>query len=135
MGTSELVALKPHECLRLLRGYPIHVGRLGVTDEDGHPLIFPVNYRLDGDAIVVRTQPRSLLTRQAVGQRVSFEVDEVDPSWQDGWSVLVQGTAEPVTDIVELERLRRLRLYAWAPGDRSVYLRIQPTVVTGRRIT
>jgi hypothetical protein len=35
---------------------------------------------------------------------------------------------------VELARLRRLPLEAWAPGAKSHYVRILPAVLTGRRI-
>lgn len=132
--TSGLAALSPHECLRLLRGHPVSVGRLGVTDVDGQPLIMPVNYRLDGDAVIIRTAPGSLLAERAAGHRVAFEVDDVDAAWREGWSVLVQGVAQPVTDIVELARLRRVPLRPWAPGDRPLYLRIEPTAITGRQI-
>jgi nitroimidazol reductase NimA-like FMN-containing flavoprotein (pyridoxamine 5'-phosphate oxidase superfamily) len=44
------------ECYRLLRTQ--QVGRLGVNAEH-YPLIFPVNYGMDGDTIVIRTRARS----------------------------------------------------------------------------
>ncbi len=129
-----LTALSPQECLTLLRSHPVHVGRLGVTDADGQPLIMPVNYRLVGEIVIVRTEPDSLIAERAIGHRVAFEVDDFDPAWREGWSVLVQGRAERVTDPDELARLRQLPLHPWAPGDHPVYLRIIPTFVTGRRI-
>lgn len=132
--TTTLVTLSREECLRLLRRHHVHVARLGVVDTDGHPLVLPVNYRMDGDAVVIRTDPTSPLAGQAAGQPVAVEVDDVDPAWQEGWSVLVQGTATVVTEEAELVRLRRLPLHPWAPGDRSMYLRIEPAFVTGRRI-
>lgn len=117
-GTTGLSALSAQQCLRLLRGHPLSVGRLGVTDDEGQPLIFPVNYRLDGDAVVVRTSPETVLARWAVDRRVAFEVDDVDAAWQEGWSVLVQGIAERIDDVVELARLKRVPLRPWAPGTR-----------------
>lgn len=132
--TVGLVALSPQECLRLLRSHLVHVGRLGVTDVDGQPLIMPVNYFLDGDAVVIRIEPDSLLAQRALGRRVAFEVDHVDPAWQEGWSVLMQGIAHQVTEEVELARLRRLPLRPWAPGERPLYMRIVPRFITGRQI-
>lgn len=132
--TTTLVSLTRSECLRLLRRHPVHVARIGVVDVDGQPVVLPVNYRMDGDAVVIRTDPASLLAEQAGGRPVAVEVDDVDPAWREGWSVLVQGTAEVVTDEAELARLRRLPLHPWAPGDRSRYLRIEPAALTGRRI-
>lgn len=132
---TELTALSQQECFHRLRSHPVHVGRLGVTDIDGQPLIVPVNYRLDGEVVVIRTEPDSLIAQRAQGHRVAFEVDDVDSAWEEGWSVLIQGGAERVTDEAELARLRQLPLRPWAPGDRSVYLRIVPRFITGRRIT
>lgn len=132
--TAGLTALTPQECLALLRSHPVHVGRLGVTDVDGQPLIMPVNYRLDGDSVVIRTEPDSLIAQRARGHRVAFEVDDVDPAWQEGWSILIQGRADPVTDEAELARLQQLPLRPWAPGERPVHLRIIPRFITGRRI-
>lgn len=132
--TSGLVALSASECWRLIRGKPVAVGRIAITVLDDRPVILPVNYHLDGEAVVIRTARGSLLARRATERPVAFEVDEVDPAWQDGWSVLIQGTAHEVTDIAHLERLRRLPLRPWAPGERPVYLRIVPTLITGRRI-
>jgi uncharacterized protein len=133
--TSDLTNLSREECLRLLRAHPVHVGRVGLNDVDGQPLVLPVNYRLDGEAIVFRTEPGSLLDQQAGGHRVAFEVDEVDPAWEDGWSVLVKGTVERITDEAEQDRLDDLGLRPWAPGDRTVYLRVPADMITGRRIT
>jgi uncharacterized protein len=51
-----------------------------------------------------------------------------------GWSVVVRGALAEVTDPGDLERLRALPLYPWAPGDKARYVRVQPVSVTGRRI-
>lgn len=134
MATDDPTVLAPGRCLALLRSHPARVGRLGVTDADGQPLIVPVNYRMDGDAVVIRADPDSLIARRALERRVAFEVDDVDAAWQEGWSVLIRGTARRVSDVVELARLRRLQLRPWAPGERTLYLRIDPELVTGRQL-
>ncbi|MEX2621015.1 MAG: pyridoxamine 5'-phosphate oxidase family protein [Egibacteraceae bacterium] len=129
-----LKSLSPETCLRLLDAHPVHLGRIAASELDGQPFILPVNYQVDGTSVVIRTEPQSLIAQRAVRCQVAFEVDDVDAVWEDGWSVLVRGTAERVTDVVELERLRSLRLRPWAPGERSLYIRIQPTLITGRQI-
>src|ERR1700677_2914932 len=68
--------LSVDECLELLKAHQF--GRVAVVI-DGQPIIFPVNYAIDGDAVVFRTDPGSKLSGAAMG-RVAFEVDGVDES-------------------------------------------------------
>jgi nitroimidazol reductase NimA-like FMN-containing flavoprotein (pyridoxamine 5'-phosphate oxidase superfamily) len=119
------------ECRRLLAEH--HLGRLAIV-EFGGPMVFPVNYVLDRDAPVFRTDPGSKLDAAAERDRVAFEVDAADEATRTGWSVVVRGTLAEVTDPGDLERLRSLPLYPWAPGSRTRYLRVRPSSVTGRRI-
>ena len=75
------------ECLRLLAAD--EVGRLAVVV--GHaPMIVPVNYRLDGDRVVFRSDPG---TKVDYGLRspVAFEIDGIDRAAHTGWSVVVTG--------------------------------------------
>ena len=51
-----------------------------------------------------------------------------------GWSALVRGEAVEVSDPAELARVRALPLCPWAPGARGRFVRILPTLLTGRRI-
>ena len=46
-----LAAMQTDECLELLRNH--HVGRVSVV-VDGQPLIFPVNYAIEGRNVVFR---------------------------------------------------------------------------------
>lgn len=121
------------ECLDLLAGRLPRIGRVAFPDDE-RVTVLPVNYRVDQGDIVFRTSADSALGHMPAGQDVAFQVDDVDVNWAEGWSVLVKGSLEPVDDAAELERLRRLPLHPWAPGDRSRYLRIRPDEVTGRRI-
>ena len=57
-----------------------------------------------------------------------------DGATRTGWSVVVRGTLGEVTDPEDLERLRALPLYPWAPGLKARYLRVAPASLTGRRI-
>ncbi|HEY8340455.1 MAG TPA: pyridoxamine 5'-phosphate oxidase family protein [Egibacteraceae bacterium] len=134
MSTGTLTALSRQECLELLRHRPLHVGRLAVIELDGRPLVVPVNYRLDRDAVIVRLEAGSQVADAALERPVAFEVDEVDEAWEEGWSVVVQARAEQITDPDELARVQQLPLRPWAPGERGVHLRIPLDKVTGRRI-
>jgi uncharacterized protein len=129
-----LVILSSDECLRLLNEHPVHVGRLAFTTEDGYPLVLPVNYRVDHGTVVFRTALGTKLDVVAKGIPVAFEVDELDSAWEEGWSVVIQGRAEEVTNPAEISRLQRLPIRPWGPGDRSRFVRIQPDKITGRRI-
>ena len=119
------------ECHKLLAER--HLGRLALTDPD-EPVIFPVNYVLDEGAVVFRTDPGSKLDAIAGGARVAFEVDAVDEGSRTGWSVVVRGRAAEDSEPADLDRLRGLPLYPWAPGAKARYVRIRPVSVTGRRI-
>jgi uncharacterized protein len=118
-------------CRRLLGER--HLGRLAFVDADG-PVILPVNYALDQGAVVFRTDPGSKLDAAAAGATVAFEVDAADERDRTGWSVVVRGQAGEVAEPADLERLRALPLYPWAPGAKARYVRIRPASVTGRRI-
>ena len=131
---ATLGELPRHECLRLLEGQT--VGRL-VVIEDHRPLVFPVNYVLDGDAVVIRTTSGTKLYGVTRGF-VSFEVDDLHTDSRTGWSVVLTGVAQEVTDFDRpdlVERLRAVSPEPWAPGDRPTIVRLAPDTVTGRRIT
>lgn len=120
------------ECLRLLQGE--EVGRLAVNDWHT-PVIFPVNYRLDGDAIVFRTDPGTKLNR-GPSAPASFEIDHFDRESRSGWSVVVVGRLDEVTrfDSAALERVHALPVDPWAGGDKAHWMRLVPDRITGRRV-
>ncbi|MFF2203337.1 helix-turn-helix domain-containing protein [Streptomyces sp. NPDC058145] len=128
----EFTKLRPSECRTLLAMHG--VGRLAVPTPSG-PVIVPVNYTVVDGAIVFRTA-RGATPSQAAGLHVAFEVDRIDDAFSQGWSVLVRGPARAVTDRHEQLRLAE-RAYSmpWAGGPRSVWVRIDPFTITGRRIT
>lgn len=127
-----LVELERHECLELL-GHA-GVGRV-VLSVHGLPVAVPVNVSvLDGD-VVFATDKGSKLDAAVRGQVVSVEADGVDGLYHTGWSVLVTGVAQLVTEARDVERAARLPLGAWAPGPHSFLVRVPSTVVSGRRIS
>jgi nitroimidazol reductase NimA-like FMN-containing flavoprotein (pyridoxamine 5'-phosphate oxidase superfamily) len=125
-----LTVLSRGQCLRLLRRS--RIGRV-VVSVGALPAAFPVNFGLLDDDIVFRTSVGTKLSAAVDGAVVGFEVDRIDPVFEAGWSVLIQGTSSLITDPDELEAARRLHLRPSAPGERRHYVRIQSEFVSGRR--
>jgi nitroimidazol reductase NimA-like FMN-containing flavoprotein (pyridoxamine 5'-phosphate oxidase superfamily) len=131
--SRELEVLTEQECRELLANPPVHVGRVALID-GGRPLILPVNYLFTDGAVVFRTDPGTKLATALREEQVAFEVDAVDTAWREGWSVVVLGRAEEVTDADDRRRLQALPLRAWGPGAKDHLVRIRPTKISGRRI-
>ncbi|HEX5614521.1 MAG TPA: pyridoxamine 5'-phosphate oxidase family protein [Acidimicrobiia bacterium] len=128
---AELVEIDRSECLRRLGAHA--VGRLGIVVHE-QPLVFPVNYALDDETVVFRTDPGTKLHGATRGRRVAFEIDGIDPLYHEGWSVLVVGTAEEVSDPHERHQLAHLPLALWGAGPKAHWVRIRPDAITGRRL-
>ncbi|WP_330340209.1 pyridoxamine 5'-phosphate oxidase family protein [Streptomyces sp. NBC_00557] len=121
-----------HECLRLLATAPI--GRIVFTRQ-ALPAVVPVNFGLDADgAVLLRTSTASELARAVDGAVVAFEADAADVETHSGWSVVVTGRAEIVTDPAEAARLERVGLHSWVPSPEEVFVRIESELVTGREL-
>ncbi len=130
-GKQVLEKLTPAECRRLIA--PGGVGRLAFGTASG-PVVFPVNFAVVADTIVVRTAEGTVIEGHA-DEPMALEVDRIDEALCQGWSVLVRGQARRVTHPSELWRLREdAVVWPWAGGTREVYVRIAPTRITGRRI-
>ncbi len=119
-------------CVELLAHHRM-VGRLGIV-VDGRPVIFPLNYLYEDEAVVFCTAGGTKLNAIAGGADVAFEVDDSVPLRHGGWSVLVRGHAEVITDPSEVARLRRGPLHPWAKGARANWVRIRVDEISGRRI-
>jgi nitroimidazol reductase NimA-like FMN-containing flavoprotein (pyridoxamine 5'-phosphate oxidase superfamily) len=126
-----LEVLSGTECLRLLATVPI--GRVCYTRQ-ALPAVEPVNFALCDGAIVIRTAAGGKLAAAIRRAVVAFQADNIDPVLRSGWSVTVVGRCEDVTDAAEVARLDELGLEPWAPGARDHFIRIQPGIVTGRRL-
>ncbi|GLY78354.1 pyridoxamine 5'-phosphate oxidase family protein [Actinoallomurus iriomotensis] len=126
------------ECLRLIS--PGGVGRLGYSGRYG-PTVVPVNYGVHEGAIVFRTaygSPTDEDLRTGIEDadyKVAFEIDELRPETREGWSVLVRGSVRHVESEDERASVREAGVEPWAGGARELFLRIQPTHVTGRRLS
>jgi nitroimidazol reductase NimA-like FMN-containing flavoprotein (pyridoxamine 5'-phosphate oxidase superfamily) len=118
-------------CLELLASRP--VGRLVFTHR-ALPDVLPVNYRLDGEHLLIRLSSGSVAasaTRDAV---VAFEVDDIDLFTRTGWSVTVVGHAHEITDPAELRQAESLELSTWAGDARDHFVSVAVERITGRRL-
>jgi uncharacterized protein len=131
--SSEMHDLSREECLELLAANTI--GRLAVGGKDA-PVIRPVNYAFDqpSQSVVFRTAPGSKFYALLRQNAAAFEVDGVDPASRSGWSVVIVGATEEVTNPADLRRLDGLGLEQWAPGEKPHWVRIRAWTVSGRRI-
>ncbi|KZE91499.1 pyridoxamine 5'-phosphate oxidase family protein [Microbacterium sp. TNHR37B] len=121
--------LETAECWTLLERRS--VGRLAMTDAEGAPDIFPVNFVTFEGAVFIRTAADIKDVQLTTRPSVAFEVDgHDDAGW---WSVVIRGTAAQATDPVELERSGVRRLSTASPRRKPHVLKITAAAVTGRR--
>jgi nitroimidazol reductase NimA-like FMN-containing flavoprotein (pyridoxamine 5'-phosphate oxidase superfamily) len=129
-----LEVLGAKECFELLSQEPI--GRIAfVTGE--RPEVLPMNHAVDGDDLVLCAPAGSKadIAQHLDGVPIAYEADHYDQGSGTGWSVLIQGEVEPVTDAKEIERLESLRLTRWAEDDRErQWIRVAADHISGRRI-
>ena len=112
------------------------VGRLAFTADDGI-VILPVNFLVHEERIYVRTEPGSTIAALAGGNDdVAFEIDYHDDLNQSGWNVLVKGSAA-IAETLEGEHALAStgRLGPWAPGNRSLIIKVMPRSLSGRRVS
>lgn len=126
-----LEVLDRTQCLDLLRQGSF--GRVGTT-LGALPTVLPVNYCLAGDEIILRTSAGTKLDAAVRGAVVAFEVDDIDPVYHSGWSVVVTGVARQVTDPEELRSADGLPVARWAPVGEEHVVAISTEMITGRRL-
>jgi nitroimidazol reductase NimA-like FMN-containing flavoprotein (pyridoxamine 5'-phosphate oxidase superfamily) len=103
----------------------------------GHyPLVFPVNFALDGKVILYRTGMGTKV-ESVHRSNVVFEVDQIDTEGRSGWSVMVKGVAQEVEVERHPEMVARAEFGGakpWATGKRDHLIRILADQISGRRI-
>jgi uncharacterized protein len=129
-GGAKLIDLSRSECLALLATEEI--GRVVYSDRQG-PLAVPVNFRLDDETIIFRTEPNnSLAAHLRKSSTCAFEVDRIDTTTRSGWSVVVRGSGALVRHpAVASDQTSPV---PWPDGTRQFVIRITPLEVTGRRL-
>ncbi len=132
---KEMLELDRPECLRLLGATGI--GRIAVSvAEWDHPVVRPVNYVFDepSQSVLIRAGLGSKLHAVLRSAKAAFEIDGTDPAGGVGWSVVIVGLSEEITNPSELRRIDSLGLDPWPPGDKGHWIRIRANTVSGRRI-
>lgn len=127
-----LEVLTVDACYSLLSMTPI--GRVAFVYK-GESAILPVNFFLDGKAVVFRTGAGAKLDSAERGHPMAFEADGYDEQSKSGWSVLMRGVPEVVWSKELEERYDLSGLAPWAEhSERGSWLRLSPSSITGRRI-
>jgi len=111
----------------------VPVGRI-VYSRFALPAVHVVNFQLDGRDVVFRTRKGSMFAAGVADTVVAFEVDRIDEDARTGWSVTFLGRAKLITDPTEQERLSKLGIEPWAPGDRNHFIKVTTQTIAGRRI-
>ena len=118
--------LSRQECWRLLAASSI--GRLAVITQEGLPFVVPVNYTLDGESVVFRTDFGTKFD-SLLRHPVAFQVDSIEAHHRTGWTVLIQGIAHEMAP----QDTQHVAVTPWT-GPKQHWLRIVPRNVSGRRI-
>jgi uncharacterized protein len=135
MAPSTLTDLRREECLRLLNATT--VGRVVVVRPvEDMPVIRPVNYVFDeaSQSVVFRCIPGTKFASLMRASRAWFEIDDIDADRRTGWSVIVGGVTEVVTQPAEVRRLDAIGVDSWIAGQDAEWVRIRARVVSGRRV-
>ena len=115
------------ECWRLL-GTQV-VGRI-VTHVGNVFDIFPVNFVVDGESIVLRTAEGTKFSEMVIGGEVLFEAD--DHTESSAWSVIVRGQARRLETEAEIAHAETLPLKPMVPTLKRNYVRIDAGSISGR---
>jgi len=127
-GEGAVHVLSEAECWQLLDGASF--GRLAVS-VDNQPEIFPVNYYADGRTVLFRTAEGTKLLELTINALVAFESDQYSDT--DAWSVVVKGHARVIASQSEIFAADQLPLAPWIPTLKYIYVRVEPTEISGRR--
>jgi nitroimidazol reductase NimA-like FMN-containing flavoprotein (pyridoxamine 5'-phosphate oxidase superfamily) len=130
MSEARLEELPFDGCLALLRSRS--VGRIAVVQHD-FPVVVPVNFKLVETTgppwVAIRTRPGNVIDRAPMP--VALEIDGIDLTEHEGWSVLVRGTLHHVRPDTG-GFAERFDPHPWMERDRDAWLIIEPFSITGR---
>ena len=128
---ASLDELSVEECWAALRTAAI--GRLAVRAAEGVD-VFPVNFTVHERAIYLRSAPGSKLVAITDSPAVAFEADG-SRGRDYYWSVVARGIAHRLAHDSEIEASGVLDLATSTPSVKWNFIRITPTVISGRRFT
>ena len=110
------------------------IGRIAVNNGN-QPDIFPVNYVIDDEKIVVRTAEGTKLAAAIATGNVAFEIDGFDEAERSGWSVVVHGVAREPKTVEAVLHDHGLHLEPWArAGNQLRFIEITPRRISGRAV-
>lgn len=124
---DSVLELTVDECWDMLEADEF--GRLAYRLVDEVHLV-PINYVVDGRALLFRTASGSKLLAAALHSDVALEID-----WHDGlgaWSVVVRGQLRRLPED-EQHRIDALPRHSWIRTLTYDVVELVPTAVTGRR--
>jgi nitroimidazol reductase NimA-like FMN-containing flavoprotein (pyridoxamine 5'-phosphate oxidase superfamily) len=126
-------SLSEAECYELLEATT--VGRIAFNSSEGLQII-PINFAVVSGSLFFRTSPEGLLSQLACGaEDVAFEADYHSRTGPRGWSVLIKGSVRALAPDEAAQITAEDHLVPWADGDRTLYLRLDPAKVSGRRVS
>ncbi|MEU9023973.1 pyridoxamine 5'-phosphate oxidase family protein [Actinomadura sp. NPDC048394] len=133
MITNESCGLRPldrPDCLwRLTHAV---VGRVAWAGCGGRAVLVPVNFVIDGPGIVFLTAAGGHLFEAVRSRsRLTFEADGTGPASDEGWSVLLSGRPEIITDRGKVRSLEQHPLAAWARVPHRRFVRMAAEEITG----
>lgn len=129
-SSPAVLPLTKEQCWKYLRAQ--RLGRLAIV-MGGRPQIFPVNYAVGEKSIVFRTAPGTKLAH-GPGSVACFEIDGYDEHAREGWSVVMVGNLEEITEAEDArsQMLRQLPVDPLAPGAKLHWVALHAEEVTGR---
>lgn len=122
--SEQLQTLSDERCLELLG--QAETARVAWCTARG-PVVIPVNIRLDGTRVLIRTSAGSALAERVDVERVAVQVDDVDAASRRGWSVLARGVAH-----VHLRPAREEDPEPWPAGPHSALVEVAIDELSGR---
>ena len=107
----------------------VPLGRL-VTSFGGQLEIFPVNFVTHEGTVLFRTAEGTKLFTTVMNEKVLFEAD--DHTADEGWSVILRGTARMLTSAEEIHQAEGAGLMPWVPTEKLRFVRVTPTEISAR---
>jgi hypothetical protein len=130
-----LVPMGREEALRLVGEVPF--GRIVFTSE-ALPAIRPVNHIVDDGCVIIRshvgTSEGAIHGERIPGIVVAYQADQIDADKGLGWSVVVTGMAQRITD-PEDDRRYSDALRPWIHQPDDYLIRIVPEMITAYWLT
>ena len=107
----------------------VALGRL-VTTFGGQLEIFPVNFVVQNGTVLFRTAEGTKLFTTVMNDRVLFEAD--DHGADEGWSVIIRGTARMLSGADEIREAEQTGLMPWVPTEKLRFVRVTASEISAR---